>query len=126
MVENLKGVLEDFPEVITGIRTSLKANNMFQVRPEDDQTLLYKEQATQFHQTMPQLLFDTSRARKYIKMAIDFLRTPVRTPYKYGWGKLVRVIRYIIGTLHISLILRGDNPSVIKWWVDESFAAYPD
>ena len=46
MVEYLKGVLEDFPEVITGKSTNLAANNMFQVRPEDERTLLVKERGT--------------------------------------------------------------------------------
>ena len=34
MVDYLKGVLEDFPEVITGRSTSPAANHLFQVRPE--------------------------------------------------------------------------------------------
>ena len=38
----------------------------------------------------------------------------------------MRVIRYIIGTLHLLLILRAKILSVIKWWVDASFAADPD
>ena len=35
MVDYLKGVLEDLPEVITGRITILAANHIFQVRPED-------------------------------------------------------------------------------------------
>ena len=35
MVDYLKGVLEEFPEVITGISTSPASNCLFQVRPED-------------------------------------------------------------------------------------------
>ena len=35
MVDYLKGVLEDLPEVITGRNTSPAANNLFQVRLED-------------------------------------------------------------------------------------------
>ena len=59
-------------------------------------------------------------------MEIAFLCTRVRSPYEDDWGKLVRVIRYIRGNLHLSLILRSNRLSVIKWWVDVSFAAQPD
>ena len=40
MVNYLKGVLEDFPEVVIGRSTIPSANRMFQVRPENEQTLL--------------------------------------------------------------------------------------
>ena len=42
MVNYLKWMLEDLPGVITGRSTILTDNHMFQVRPEDDQTLLDK------------------------------------------------------------------------------------
>ena len=38
----------------------------------------------------------------------------------------MRVLRYIICTLHLTLILRSGSLSVIKWWVDVSFSAHPD
>ena len=64
------------------------------------------------------MLFVTSKSRKSINMAMAFLFTQVRIPDEDEWGKLVRVLRYIIGTLHLLLILRSDRLSVIKWWVD--------
>ena len=109
----LKGVLEDFQEVTTGIITSLVANHMFQVRPEDKRTLLYEEQETAFHQTVAQILLVTSSSRKYINKAIVFLYTRVRIPYKYDWGKLKRVLRYIRGTLNLPLKIRSKRLSVI-------------
>ena len=126
MVYYLKGVMEDLPEVITSRSTIPAANNIFQVRPEDERAILDEEWATELHHMVSQMLFVTSRARKCINMDIAFLCTKVRIPYKDEWGKLVRVIRCIIGTLHLPLILRADSPSFIKWWVDASFAAYPD
>ena len=39
--------------------------------------------------------------------------------------KIVRVIRYTRGTVRLPLIPRADVLSVIKWWVDASFAAHP-
>ena len=75
MVDYLKGVLENFPEVITGGSTIPAANHMFQFRPEENQTLLDEKRETAFHHTVAQLLFVTSRARKDVNMAIDFLCT---------------------------------------------------
>ena len=75
---------------------------------------------------MTQLLFFTSRVRKYIKMAIDFLFTRVRRTDKDDQRKLVKLLRYIRGTLNLPLILRDDRMHVIKWWVYESFDANPD
>ena len=51
---------------------------------------------------------------------------PSKETGKYDWGKLVRVLRYIICTLHLTLILRSGSLSVIKWWVNVSFSAHPD
>ena len=57
-----------------------KHDNIFQVSPEYDHTLLNKERETAFHHTVAQLLFFMSRAMKDIKMTIDFLCTLVRIP----------------------------------------------
>ena len=43
MADYLKGVMEDFPEVITGRSISPAANHLFQVRPEDERMILNKE-----------------------------------------------------------------------------------
>ena len=71
------------------------------------------------------ILFVTSRVRKDINMAIAFIYTRVRILYKYDWGNLVRVIRYIRGTLHLPPILSANSLTVIKLWVDASFATHP-
>ena len=73
-----------------------------------------------------QLLFFMTGASKYIKMFIAFLCTQVNIPGKYDSVNLVRILRYIRGTLHLSLILSSNGLSAMKWWVDVSFAADPD
>ena len=123
MLDYLKVVLEDLPEVITGRSTSTTANILFQVRPEYKEPHLNKETATAFHHTVAQLIFVTSSSRKDTNMAIDFLCTQVRIPDENEWGKLVRVLRYIRGTLHMPLILRAYSLSVIQWSVDVYFSA---
>ena len=108
-----------------GRSTILADNNMFQVRPEDYQTLINKERETELHHTVARLIYFMSRAKKDIKTSIDFLCTWVRSPDKDEWKNIVRVIRYTRGTVHLPLIPRADVLSVIKWWVDASFASHP-
>ena len=58
-------------------------------------------------------------------MAITFICNQVRIPGKDNRVKIVRVLRYIRGTLHLPLILRAVSLSVIKLWFNASFDAYP-
>ena len=60
----IKWVLEDFPEVITGRSMIREANNLFQVIPEDERTILDKNRATKFHHTVAHMTFFTSRSSK--------------------------------------------------------------
>ena len=46
MLDYLNGVLEDLPEVITGIRTIPIDNNLFKVRTEYEHTILNEEHET--------------------------------------------------------------------------------
>ena len=62
-----------------------------------------------------QLLFFTSRVRKYIKISIDFLCNRVISLDYYNWVNIVRVLRYIRGNLHLPLILRAYSLIIIKW-----------
>ena len=62
-----------------------------------------------------QLLFFTSRVRKYIKISIDFLCNRVISVDYDNWVNLVRGLRYIRGTLHLPLILRAYSLIIIKW-----------
>ena len=52
-----------------------KHDNIFQVSPEYDHTLLNKERETAFHHTVVHLLFFTSRSKKDINMDFAFLCT---------------------------------------------------
>ena len=97
MVDYIKGMLEDLPEVRMGRSTILADNNLFQVRPEDYQALINKERETALHHTVARIILFMSRARKDIKMSIDFLCTWVRSPDEDEWKNIVRVIRYTRG-----------------------------
>jgi hypothetical protein len=73
-----------------------------------------------------QLLFTCPSARKDIQPTVAFRTTRVRSPDEDDWNKLKRVLRYIRCTIHLPLILRADSLTIVKWWVDASFATHGD
>jgi hypothetical protein len=54
------------------------------------------------------------------------LCTRVKGPTEEDWKKLLRMLQYVKSSLKDVLILRADNLSVVKWYVDASFAVHPD
>ena len=42
------------------------------------------------------------------------------------WKKLIKMLEYLKGTSKLCLNLKADNPQVVKWYVDASFAVHPD
>jgi hypothetical protein len=82
--------------------------------------------AEQFHTTVAKGLFLCKRARPDIHLVIAFLCTRVRQPTWIDRGKLVRMMRYLNGTREDVLTLSVDDPHIIKWHVDASFAVHPD
>ena len=126
MSKYLEGVLSDFPEEISGSATTPAADHLFQVRPEAEREPLGEKKARAFHHAVAQLLFACICTRKDIQPAVEFLTTRVREPDQDDWGKLVRVLRYLRGTINMPLTLRADGLNVVKWWVDASFATHGD
>jgi hypothetical protein len=124
MVDYLKRVIMEFPEEITGTASSPAAERLFTIRPDGESVLLEEKRAIAFHHCVAQLLFASARTRKDIQPAVASLTNRVREPDEDDWLKMKRLLRYIIGTIHMQLILRADSLNVIKWWVDASFATH--
>jgi hypothetical protein len=61
-----------------------------------------------------------------IQTAVAFLCTRVKGPDEDNYKKLARVMKYLRGTINMSLTLEASNMNVVKWWVDASFAVHPD
>ncbi len=80
MVESIKDIIKDFPEEITGTKTSPAGDHLFTVRDPSLAKALPEEQAMAFHRAMAQLLFLSTRARQDIQPATAFLTTRVRLP----------------------------------------------
>jgi hypothetical protein len=79
-----------------------------------------------FHTVVTQGLFLCKRARPDIAPAIAFLTTRVQHPTREDWMKLVKMMRYLRGTVNDVLTLRADGTKTIKWYTDASFAVHPD
>jgi hypothetical protein len=125
MIHYIENMLEEMPSDMDGEAPTPASNHLFQVN-EKDPVMLDDDTATMFHHNVAKLLFLCKRSRPDIQTAITFLCTRVKGPHKDDYKKLVRVMRYLRGTAKMALTLEGDNTSIIKWWVDASFAVHLD
>jgi hypothetical protein len=125
-IDYMKGVIENFPEVITVVAATPATENLFEVRPDESRVLLDEKRGQAFNHATAQLLFASSRARKDMQCAMAFLTTRVKTPDEDDWRKLKRLLRYIRGTIYMPLILKADGMNIVKWLVDASFVTHKD
>ena len=112
-------------KILTGLSEKLgasvsdpAADHLFQIREESEAKFLSEEKAQEFHHVVAQLLFLAMRARRDIQTAVAFLTTRVKRPDEDNWGKLRRVLKYLLGTRYMKLTLSVDDLSMIRWWVD--------
>ncbi len=73
MMEYIKIIIKDFPEKITGTKTSPAADHLFMVRDPSLAKALPEEQAMASHHATAQLLFLSVRAWQDIQSATVFL-----------------------------------------------------
>ena len=99
------------------------ADHLFKVDKSADP--LPAKLATVFHHFVAKCLFATKRARPDIATAVAFLTTRVKGPDVDDWKKLIRMNRYLRGTLLLPLTLTGESMSTPKWWVDGSHGVHP-
>ena len=85
-----------------------------------------KVRADDFHKFVAKGLFACKRARPDIHTSIALLCTRVKSPNEDDWKKLLQMMRFLNGTQDDKLILTADDLSIIKWYVDASFAVHPD
>jgi hypothetical protein len=126
VVNYLKSVIAEFPEMITGKAAMPAANHLFTVRDKKEARALEEERAPVFHHTVAQLLFMSTKARCDIQMAVKFLTTRVKSPDEDDWGKLKRVLKYLNGTKYLKLKLSVDYLGLLKWYVDGSHNVHRD
>ncbi len=85
-----------------------------------------EEQVQSFHSTVAQLLFVTMRCRQDIQTAVAFLTTRVKDPGEDDWIKLRGVLKYLHGTVYLSLTLDVSEMNLVRWWVNTSFFVHSD
>jgi hypothetical protein len=62
VIDYLKGVLTDFPEMITGSATPPEITSLFEIRSDKERVLLREEQARTLHHSVEELISTSSRA----------------------------------------------------------------
>ena len=125
MIDYMKGMIEEFPIKLDPNDTSPDpaASDLHAV---GDSAPLEGNQAKTFHTFVAKTLFACKRTRPDLQPVVAALCTRVKNPNHDDWNKLMRMMRYINGTLEDKLILSADSLNVLKHYVDSSFAVHPD
>ena len=125
MQKYVQEMIEEFP-------TKIKSTDLSQT-PANEQLFdigngkrLTKEKSEDFHTAVAKGLFLSKRARPDVQPTIAFLCTRVQEPTETDWSKLVRMMKYLNATKKKVLTLSADKLSIVKWYVDASFAVHPD
>ena len=125
MIDYMKNMVDEFP-VELGPNTTSPTPAPDDLFATGNGELLDKKRAEEFHTFVAKALFACKRARPDIHTATTLLCTRVKAPNQDDWRKLVRMMKFINGTIEDKLILAADDLHVIKWYVDSSFAVHPD
>eukprot|EP00804_Cyclotella_cryptica_P018943 CCRYP_006454-RA/>CCRYP_006454-RA protein AED:0.42 eAED:0.42 QI:0/0/0/1/0/0/3/0/250 len=111
MIKYVDKILNEFQQTITKTSSAPAADHLFQIGDHEE---VQKEGKF----LIAQLLFISTRARRDIQSEVAFFTTRVKNLDKDDWGKLKRVLQYLLGTKHTKLTLTIDNLNQVKWWVD--------
>jgi hypothetical protein len=124
MQQYLDEAIDDFPEDCTATALSPAAPHLFEV--DDNCKRLSEPNRRILHSITAKLLFVAKRARPDIQVPIAFLTSRVTNADEDDWKKLKRLLEYLHSTANMPLTLSIDNLSVIKSWVDASYAIHKD
>jgi hypothetical protein len=124
MREYLEEAIAEFDGPIKRTASSPAKNNLFSVNDTSQQ--LATGAAENFHRITAMLLYVSKRSRLDIQLAIAFLCTRVEKSTTQDKEKLRRVLEYLSGTLDDVLILGADDLTIMRTWVDASYAVHDD
>jgi hypothetical protein len=124
MRDYVTSVIYDVPDEMKGVAATPGSNHLFQVN--DKSSALNQERKDQFVHKVMQLLYLSQRGRPDIRTAVSFLCTRLHHPDEDDYKKLSQVIKYMRGTIDLTLNLQANNDGKIQWWVDASYAVHPE
>ena len=124
MKDYLKECIKEFPDDISNVVTTPAALHLFKV--DDKTNKLSVDKMEIFHRIVVKLLFACKRARPDIQTVVAFLTTRVSKSDDNNWKKLKRCLQYLQCTINLCLTLSAENMTIIKWWVDASYAIHKD
>jgi hypothetical protein len=125
MINYIDTMLSELDKDMAGEFANSAPNHLLTVNPSC--LNLPANKSITFHHNVAKLLFLCKHARPNIQLPTAFLCTRVKAPYVDNYKKLARVMRYLRATCTMSLTLEaGADISIIKWWVDASFAVHPN
>jgi hypothetical protein len=78
------------------------------------------------HSIVALLLFITKQGRPDIQVPIAFLTLLVSKADTDNWKKLKCLLQYLQATINMPLTLSIDSMSMVKMWVDASYAIHDD
>ena len=126
MIDYVRNMLKEFPLKFKNKdgTTNPVTTEMFK---DDNSKKLNDQEREIFHKMMVKALFACKRARPDIQPIMAVLCTRVKRPGKNDWNKLVRMMKYLNGTVEDKLMLSADKGiSTVEWYVDVAFAVHPD
>ena len=124
MMDYILECIDEFPEEINKGVTSPAMAHLFNVDIEC--TPLTPDKMEVFHKIVAKLLFACKRARPDIQTTVAFLTTRVSKSDDDDWKKLKRCLQYLYATKSLTLTLSANNMTIVKWWVDASYAVHND
>ncbi len=100
--------------------------NIFQVQNEEERVKLDDKWSQCFHSKVAQPLYVTMQCRREISIAVAFLTTRVKEPDEDDWAKPRSVLKYLHGSVYLSLTWDASEMNLVQWWVDTLFAVHSD
>ena len=95
-----------------GTKTSAAPANLFNVGKYCKN--LPQSKTVQFHNLAEKTLYATKRSRPDTCTSVAFLTTIVLSPNRYGWAKMVHMIRYTRGTCTQPMIISANGSGILK------------
>ena len=123
MTEYIEEAIAD-GTTLDGVANTPATRDLFEIN--ETCPLLTKAKHDGFHSIVAKLLFVSKRSRLDIQLAQAFLCTRVSNSTEQDWEKLRRLLKYLKRTINLHRIIGADDFSVMKTWVDASYATHAD